>query len=106
MKTTNQSLAVLHTKQITGTVFTPTVVKDIEKIQGASLSPGTSISVFGTPNDYCIKAFNVNGKEYMSHANYALYQSATGKVVNAASVTVPGLSCNTVEGKTAFTLIY
>lgn len=67
-------------------------------------SEGTSLSVFGSPYDYCIKAYNANGKTYDETGRYFLFVSATGKSGFSGDLgQASQLSCGAADGAYSFT---
>jgi type IV pilus assembly protein PilA len=96
LKNANTAIATWKTKNPTVQAFnTTTIQADIKAT--TNYSEGTTMIVFGSPGDYCIKAFNPDGSQYSSNNGpYAIFISATGKTGSAAVLGgATNLSCGT-----------
>jgi type IV pilus assembly protein PilA len=68
-------------------------------------SEGTQIAMYGTPTDWCVRAFNVAGKEYDAGNNYIVYKSALGKMGSATQLgVVTNSSCYPPDVSQRYTL--
>lgn len=77
LKSANVAIVTWKTKNPQQTSF-PSNGVGIKEL--TNFSDGTNVSVFGKPNNYCLKAFNVNGGQYTSNGSpYAIFISETGK---------------------------
>jgi len=62
-------------------------------------SDGSKVQVIGTPQDYCIKAYNPDGKRYISvETPYAIFVSATGRTGSTSNLGSAGTNtCYTAD---------
>jgi type IV pilus assembly protein PilA len=66
-------------------------------------SEGTLISIFDSPSDYCIKAYNANGDKYDETGRYFIFVSATGKSgFNGELGHASQLSCGAADNAYSF----
>lgn len=65
-------------------------------------SPGVSVSIYGTPNHYCITGVHNNGKRYMLGMSFAdngnrrpyyLYSSVDGGPIQDETTNLPSMPC-------------
>ena len=101
MKSANVAIVTWKTKNLQQTSF-PSNGTGIKEL--TNFSDGTNVSVFGKPNNYCLKAFNVNGDRYISNGSpYAIFISETGKTgLSTVLGSGSALSCGTQTNNGGF----
>lgn len=97
LKNANTVVATWKTKNPTTQEFTTGSVQTAMRSLG-KFSEGTTMIIAGTPNDYCIKAFNPSGDQYPSTSEYAIFVSEKGKAGSTKDLgQLTTLSCGKVS---------
>jgi type IV pilus assembly protein PilA len=68
-------------------------------------SDGTQIAMYGTPMDWCVRAFNTDGKEFNASNSYVVYKSVLGKMGHGNEIgVVSQSSCFSANGSVTIEL--